>query len=119
MTFAAFGGAIFYFAGAHPDYVVIGSGLLFMGAGAGAGIPAISNMALSAVPKSHVGVASGVFNAGGQTGILIGVAVIGSLASEISGSGLHAAVTVVALGLLTILVLCWRFLTATQELTST
>lgn len=112
MTVAAVGGVLFFFAGSHPHYIIIATGLLFMGAGAGAGIPAIGNLALSTIPKSHVGVASGVFNAGGQTGILIGIAIIGSYAGQQTGSGLHAAATVVVLGLFTILVLCRRSIRA-------
>jgi MFS transporter, DHA2 family, methylenomycin A resistance protein len=81
MSIAALGGLVL-FAVQHPPYVVIAVGMFLMGAGAGAGIPAVGNVTLAAVAKTHAGVASGVFNAGGQTGSLVGVAIIGGLANH-------------------------------------
>lgn len=65
-----------------------------IGLGSSLGIsPALVSM-LRATPGTHVGVASGLFNTGRQTGSLMGVAVLGaSLGSRLTFlGGLHAAV---------------------------
>lgn len=80
------------------DYWLIGIALALIGLGGGWAIPAVSHAALFDVPQQFSGIAAGVFNATGQTGALIGVALLGSLVAETGASGLRigaATVTIV------------------------
>ncbi|MGH3546329.1 MAG: MFS transporter [Mycobacteriales bacterium] len=89
------------------DYWVIGIALGLIGLGGGWAIPAISHAALFAVPQQFSGIAAGVFNATGQSGALIGVALLGSLAAGGGDSDLHVAAAAVTVVLLFAAAMLW------------
>jgi MFS transporter, DHA2 family, methylenomycin A resistance protein len=73
-------------------------GLLLLGAGVGAALPAATATALAAVPRARTGMASAIHNATRQVGATLGVAVLGTivLAHGDVAEGLPAAMRVAA-----------------------
>jgi DHA2 family methylenomycin A resistance protein-like MFS transporter len=69
-----------------------------MGAGLGLLVPPLTSTLLGSVDKSRSGVASGVLNSMRQTGSVIGVALLGSLAGSAGGmiAGLRLALLIAA-----------------------
>jgi DHA2 family methylenomycin A resistance protein-like MFS transporter len=76
-------------AGATTPYAAMVVQLVALGAGLGLIVPLMTSEMLGAVDRSASGVASGTLNTMRQTGSVIGVALLGSLAG-----GLHAALAV-------------------------
>jgi DHA2 family methylenomycin A resistance protein-like MFS transporter len=64
----------------HAAYATIAAPLIALGAGLGVIVPAITAAQLGAAAPERSGVASGTLNAARQTGSVIGVALLGSLA---------------------------------------
>jgi MFS transporter, DHA2 family, methylenomycin A resistance protein len=82
---AAFGAGLIAWS-SNSSYWVTGVGLSFVGLGGGLAMPALGQTSLAEIPKQSLGVASGIFNAFGQVGSLIGVAVLGAL---LRGNSVH------------------------------
>ena len=72
--------------------------IMAMGGGLGLLVPPLTSTLLGSVERSRSGVASGVLNAMRQTGSVLGVALLGSLAGVAGGlvTGLHLALGVAA-----------------------
>lgn len=70
--------------GPHGPYWMLVGPLMAVGTGMSVVMPAATAAVLEAVPARHKGVASGAFNAARQSGGVIGVALVGTLA--VSGS---------------------------------
>jgi EmrB/QacA subfamily drug resistance transporter len=66
---------------AASPYLVLGAGYVLLGIGFGLVNPPITNTAVSAMPAARAGVASAVATTARQVGNVIGVAVVGSLAT--------------------------------------
>ncbi|CAG8999728.1 MAG: Drug efflux pump JefA [Candidatus Celerinatantimonas neptuna] len=81
--------------------------MLMIGAGAAFTIPAFSVIVMMNVPALRRGIASGVLNAGRQTGGVLGVGIFGSLMSRYSIAGLHSALGISAFILIATGILVW------------
>jgi DHA2 family methylenomycin A resistance protein-like MFS transporter len=81
------------FAGAHTPYGLLVLPLMAAGFGMAFTMPAATTMVVEAAPRRHAGVASGGINAARQIGSTIGVALLGTLAGDVSGGtgGMHVA----------------------------
>jgi DHA2 family methylenomycin A resistance protein-like MFS transporter len=66
-------------------------GFILVGAGAGALVPGTTHAAMSEVPPTVSGVASGLLNAGRQIGTAIGLAVLGTIGARAATSSWSAA----------------------------
>ena len=75
----AVGMGLFMFAQADSSWTVILPGLLIASIGTGLFNPALTNVALGAVPPEQSGVAAGVNDTYRQAGIALGVAALGAL----------------------------------------
>ncbi|MDR2989549.1 MAG: MFS transporter [Providencia alcalifaciens] len=64
---------------ADTDYFLIAVTLLILGAGMGMATPAIGALVMSSVEKAYSGIASAVMNALRQTGMTLGIALLGTL----------------------------------------
>ncbi|MFD5824799.1 MFS transporter [Lentzea sp. NPDC060358] len=81
------------------DQVVVAlAGLALLGAGVSFAVPALVTAVVGAVPPAQAGVGSGAVNSARQTGAVLGVAVLGTVAGSPSGTG--AALVVAAAVLL-------------------
>ncbi|HEY3018769.1 MAG TPA: MFS transporter [Solirubrobacteraceae bacterium] len=83
-------------------YGVLVAGLALNGLGGGLAIPAVTAGVMGAAPPSLAGIASAALNAGRQVGGVLGVAVLGGLATaggHVDPAGLHQALVVAGLGL--------------------
>jgi MFS transporter, DHA2 family, methylenomycin A resistance protein len=82
---------------AHSSYGVLLPGLLLNGLGGGLAIPAVTAAVIGAARTGQAGVASAALNAGRQVGGVLGVAVLGAIATHGGGvAGMHAALAVAA-----------------------
>jgi DHA2 family methylenomycin A resistance protein-like MFS transporter len=84
---------------AYPVMVV---GLALNGIGGGLAIPAVTSAVMGAAPQALAGIASATLNAGRQVGGVLGVAVLGGMATagaRVEPGAMHAAVVVAAAGL--------------------
>ncbi|MGI8647249.1 MAG: MFS transporter [Acidimicrobiales bacterium] len=104
-------GILFIASVTSGDYWLIGIALGLIGFGGGWAMPAVGHAALFNVPQQFSGIAAGVFNACGQTGALIGVALLGSLASGNAQLDLGTGATAVGALLVLTAVLLRRGLT--------
>lgn len=97
---AAAGALVLASVGAETPYGVILASLILFGLGAGITIPALTTAVVSSVPPLQVGVASAALNASRQTGGVLGVALLGGLATggDVVG-GMHTALNVCAVAL--------------------
>ena len=87
---------------AHSSYGVMVVGLGLNGLGGGLAIPAVTSGVMGAAPVALAGVASAALNAGRQVGGVLGVAVLGGLATAGGGvdvAQMHSALIVAAGGL--------------------
>jgi MFS transporter, DHA2 family, methylenomycin A resistance protein len=87
--------------GSSP-YGVMLAGLALNGIGGGLAIPAVTSAVMAAAPPALAGIASAAFNAGRQVGGVLGVAVLGGLATagaHVQAGAMHEAVVVAAAGL--------------------
>ncbi|WPA91593.1 MFS transporter [Providencia zhijiangensis] len=64
---------------ADTDYFTIAATLFILGAGMGMATPAIGALVMSSVEKAYSGMASAVMNALRQTGMALGIALLGTL----------------------------------------
>lgn len=64
---------------ADTDYFTIAATLFILGAGMGMATPAIGALVMSSVEKAYSGIASAVMNALRQTGMTLGIALLGTL----------------------------------------
>ncbi|MTC75079.1 DHA2 family efflux MFS transporter permease subunit [Providencia sp. wls1919] len=64
---------------ADTDYFTIAATLFILGAGMGMATPAIGALVMSSVEKAYLGMASAVMNALRQTGMTLGIALLGTL----------------------------------------
>ena len=89
----AIGLALFTLAGTTSSWTIMLPGLLVACVGTGLFNPALSNVALSAVPVEQSGLAAGVNDTARQAGIAVGVAALGALipAEAVLGGGSPAA----------------------------
>jgi MFS transporter, DHA2 family, methylenomycin A resistance protein len=84
------------------SYPAMVAGLVLNGAGGGLAIPAVTSAVMGAAPQALAGIASATLNAGRQVGGVLGVAVLGGLATGAGGvevGAMHEAVVIAALGL--------------------
>jgi DHA2 family methylenomycin A resistance protein-like MFS transporter len=87
----------------HSPYSALMAGLLLSGVGGGLAIPAVTAGVMGSAPISLAGIASATLNAGRQTGGVLGVAVLGGLATGAGGveaSGMRSALVVAGAALL-------------------
>lgn len=96
---AATGAACLIAIPSRTSYLPLAFAMVLIGAGGGLGMPPLGSRALRDLPSAYAGVASGVFNAGGQTGSLIGIAVMGSFSLAAAGGGLARSGMVIAMTL--------------------
>ena len=85
------------------SYGVLMAGLVLSGLGGGLAIPAVTAGVMGSAPTSLAGIASAALNAGRQTGGVLGVAVLGGLATGAAGvdaAGMHVALVVAGIALL-------------------
>jgi predicted MFS family arabinose efflux permease len=81
---------------AHTPYAVSGSLLVLLGLGTGLAVPSTSMAVMATVPRERSGMASATMNALRQTGMTIGIALLGAL---MSGRAIDAlAVSLARLG---------------------
>ena len=80
------------FAQLSSNLVVSLAGLLVLGFGVSFAIPSLVTAVVGAVPAEYAGIGAGTLNSARQTGAVLGVAVLGTLA----GPGISAAVVVAA-----------------------
>ncbi|MBD9433730.1 MFS transporter [Achromobacter sp. ACM03] len=66
---------------AHTPYLVSGSLLVLLGLGTGLAVPSTSMAVMATVPRERSGMASATMNALRQTGMTIGIALLGALMS--------------------------------------
>ena len=99
---AAIAAVILLAVDATSPYGVLVAGLALNGVGGGLAIPAVTAGVMGAAPPSLAGIASAALNAGRQVGGVLGVAVLGGLATaggQVDPAGVHRAVIVAGLGL--------------------
>ncbi|MBV8730836.1 MAG: MFS transporter, partial [Acidobacteriia bacterium] len=63
-------------------YLHVAAQLLFIGAGIGLTVPAMTSALLGTVEKSQSGIASGVLNAARQAGSVVGVSLFGTFIGQ-------------------------------------
>jgi DHA2 family methylenomycin A resistance protein-like MFS transporter len=83
-------------------YGVLLAGLALNGLGGGLAIPAVTAGVMGSAPAALAGIASATLNAGRQIGGVLGVAVLGGLATgggRVEVAGMHDAVLIAAAGL--------------------
>jgi DHA2 family methylenomycin A resistance protein-like MFS transporter len=83
-------------------YGVLMAGLAINGIGGGLAIPAVTAAVMGSVPNALAGIASATLNAGRQVGGVLGVAVLGGIATaggHVNTAGMHEAVVLASLGL--------------------
>jgi DHA2 family methylenomycin A resistance protein-like MFS transporter len=84
----------------NSSYLVLAAGLVLNGVAGGLMIPAVTGGVMGAAPAKFAGVASAGLNAGRQVGGVIGVALLGSLATAGDPvAGLHVALVLAAVAL--------------------
>jgi DHA2 family methylenomycin A resistance protein-like MFS transporter len=86
----------------NSSYAVMLLGLAVNGLGGGLAVPAITAGAMGSAPQALAGIASATVNAGRQVGGVLGVAVLGGLATAGGGvevDGIHRALWLAAAGL--------------------
>ena len=81
-------------AGSDAAYLLLVAPLVAAGFGMSFTMPAATTAVVETAPGSLAGIASGVINAGRQVGGVIGVALLGSLATAGGAGGLQAALVV-------------------------
>ncbi|MEV4758272.1 MFS transporter [Micromonospora sp. NPDC049559] len=74
-------------------------GLICIGLGAGLSLPPLSSAVLAAVPRERAGMAGGALNSARQLGLAIGVAVLGTVFSNLATGGVTGPGTSVATAL--------------------
>jgi MFS transporter, DHA2 family, methylenomycin A resistance protein len=87
---------------AHSSYPVMLAGLTLNGLGAGLAIPAVTAGVMGTAPAALAGIASAALNAGRQVGGVLGVAILGGLATgggQVDVAGMHEAFVVAAIAL--------------------
>jgi len=75
------GAAVLAFGGHHPSYALLAVGYALLGLGFGLVNPPITNTAISGMPRSQSGTAAAIASSGRQVGGVLGVALVGSIAS--------------------------------------
>jgi MFS transporter, DHA2 family, methylenomycin A resistance protein len=86
----------------NSPYGVMLAGLALNGIGGGLAIPAVTSAVMAAAPPALAGIASASLNAGRQVGGVLGVAVLGGMATagaHVEAGAMHDAVVVAAAGL--------------------
>ena len=77
--------------GAHSTWRVLIAGLAVLGAGVGIANPTLASAALASVPRERSGMASGAVNTARQLGFAIGVAALGTVFTTAATSSLRSA----------------------------
>jgi DHA2 family methylenomycin A resistance protein-like MFS transporter len=88
---------------ASSSYPVLLVGLALNGIGGGLAIPAVTSAVMGSAPTALAGIASATLNAGRQVGGVLGVAVLGGMATasgHVQAAAMHDAVLLAALALL-------------------
>jgi|SRR5581483_5965537 len=75
------GAAVLAFSGHRPSYLVLAIGYALLGLGFGLVNPPITNTAISGMPRSQSGTAAAIASSGRQVGGVLGVALVGSIAT--------------------------------------
>jgi MFS transporter, DHA2 family, methylenomycin A resistance protein len=99
---AVAGSAILLGVDGDSPYGVLLAGLALNGIGGGLAIPAVTSAVMGAAPPALAGIASASLNAGRQVGGVLGVAVLGGMATagaRVEPGAMHAAIVVAAAGL--------------------
>ena len=94
----------------NSPYSIMLLGLAINGLGGGLAVPAVTAGAMGSAPQALAGIASATVNAGRQVGGVLGVAVLGGLATaggSVEVDGIHQALVLAALGLLVGCALAW------------
>jgi DHA2 family methylenomycin A resistance protein-like MFS transporter len=81
LSLAAAGAVALLTVGADNGWLPLSVALLLLGCGVGLTVGPQITLVIGTVPGEHSGTASGLLNAGRQTGYVLGVAVLGSIAS--------------------------------------
>jgi DHA2 family methylenomycin A resistance protein-like MFS transporter len=87
---------------AQSPYAVLFAALALNGIGGGFAIPAVTAAVMGSSPPALAGIASASLNAGRQVGGVLGVAVLGGIATTTGGvaaGAMHEAALLAALGL--------------------
>jgi DHA2 family methylenomycin A resistance protein-like MFS transporter len=95
---AAVGTFLLSLAGSATPYGELVVGLFLLGMGFAATMPSLTAAVVLAAPKEYSGIASGVLNAARQVGGVLGVALLGTLVSDLTRfvGGMHVALGIVA-----------------------
>jgi DHA2 family methylenomycin A resistance protein-like MFS transporter len=95
---AAVGTLLLSLAGSTTPYGQLVIGLFLLGLGFAATMPSLTAAVVLAAPKEYSGIASGVLNAARQVGGVLGVALLGTLVSDLTRfvGGMHVALGIVA-----------------------
>jgi MFS transporter, DHA2 family, methylenomycin A resistance protein len=99
---AVVGSAILLGVDGNSPYGVLMAGLALNGLGGGLAIPAVTSAVMGAAPQALAGIASASLNAGRQVGGVLGVAVLGGMATaggRVDVGAMHGAVVFAAAGL--------------------
>jgi DHA2 family methylenomycin A resistance protein-like MFS transporter len=96
--FAAAGTGLLAIAGLHTDYPLLVPGLVLLGLGMAATMPAMTAAIMLAAPREYAGIASGVLNASRQVGGVLGVALLGTLIADKAHfiTGMHTDLAIVS-----------------------
>jgi DHA2 family methylenomycin A resistance protein-like MFS transporter len=106
LVLAAVGAVALLAVSAHNGPLPVSIALLLLGCGVGLIVGPQISMVIGTVPAEQSGIASGLLNSGRQTGYVLGVAVLGSVAATTNRvTGLHIAALVAVAVLLAALVL--------------
>lgn len=89
LTLASLGSLLLVAAVEHSAYALFLAELSLVGIGSGFAIPPATEAVVSSAPDEKAGIASAVVNASRQTGGVLGVALLGSLADGELVAGLH------------------------------
>ncbi len=101
-AFSAIAAALLLSVDGDSGYALLFAGLALNGLGGGLAIPAVTAGVMGTAPPALAGIASAALNAGRQMGGVLGVAVLGGLATaggQAHASGMHTALVIAGLGL--------------------
>ncbi|MCA1738820.1 MAG: MFS transporter, partial [Actinobacteria bacterium] len=91
LALAGLGSLLLLAVGEHSSYTLFLAELSLIGIGSGFAIPPATDAVVSSAPDEKAGIASAVVNVSRQTGGVLGVALLGSLAGNEIVAGLHTA----------------------------
>jgi DHA2 family methylenomycin A resistance protein-like MFS transporter len=99
---AAAGAVVLLGVDSDSPYTVLMTGLALSGVGGGLAIPAVTAGVMGSAPMALAGIASATLNAGRQVGGVLGVAVLGGLATasgHVEASAMHTALIIAGVAL--------------------